>query len=88
MRHNANCVAYAQIGLKTRDVSTGKGFGGSIGLLGNNSDYSAKNGQGLPSGGRGRLKKLVRERGRRVRKVKMATLNVGGMTGRSGEIAS
>ena len=48
---------------------------------------SAKNGQGLPSGGRGRLKKLVRERGRRMRKVKIATLNVGSMTGRSGEIA-
>ena len=48
---------------------------------------SATNGQGLPSGGRGRLKKLVRERGRRMRKVKIATLNVGSMTGRSGEIA-
>ena len=48
---------------------------------------SAKNGQGLPSGGRGRLKKLVRERGRRMRKVKIATLDVGSMTGRSGEIA-
>ena len=34
---------------------------------------SAKNGQGLPSGGRGRLKKLVRERGRWMRKVKIAT---------------
>ena len=48
---------------------------------------SAKNGQGLPSGGRGRLKKLVRERGRRMRKVKIATLNVRSMTGRNGEIA-
>ena len=48
---------------------------------------SAKNGQELPSGGRGRLKKLVRERGRRMRKVKIATLNVGSMTGISGEIA-
>ena len=48
---------------------------------------SAKNGQCLPSGGRGRLKKLVRARGRRMRKVKIATLNVGSMTGRSGEIA-
>ena len=32
-------------------------------------------------------KKLVRERGRRMRKVKIATLNVGSKTGRSGEIA-
>ena len=48
---------------------------------------SAKNGQGLLSGGRGRLKKLLRERGRRTRKVKIATLNFGSMTGRSGEIA-
>ncbi len=30
---------------------------------------------------------LVRERGRGMRKVKIATLNVGSMTGRSGEIA-
>ena len=48
---------------------------------------SAKNGQGLPTRGRGRLKKLVRERVRKMRKVKIATLNVGSMTGRSGEIA-
>ena len=48
---------------------------------------SATNGQGLPSGGRGRLHKLVRERGRRMIKLKIATLNVGSMTGRSGEIA-
>ena len=48
---------------------------------------SAKNGQGLPSVGRERLKKLVRERGRRMRKIKIATLNAGSMTGRSGEIA-
>ena len=37
-------------------------------------------------GGRRRLKKLVQERGRRLRKVKLASLNVGSMTGRSGEI--
>ena len=48
---------------------------------------SAKNGQGLPSGGLGRLKKLVRERGRGMRKVKIAKLNVGSMTGRSIEIS-
>ena len=43
---------------------------------------SAKNGQGLPPGGRRRLKKLVQE----TRKIKLATLNVGSMTGRSGEV--
>ena len=47
---------------------------------------SATNGQGLPPGGRRRLKKLVQERGRRLRKLKLASLNVGSMTGRSGEI--
>ena len=46
---------------------------------------SATNGQGLPPGGRRRLKKLVQERGRRLRKLKLASLNVGSMTGRSGE---
>ena len=43
---------------------------------------SATNGQGLPPGGRRRLKKLVQE----TRKIKLATLNVGSMTGRSGEV--
>ena len=47
---------------------------------------SATHGQGLPPGGRRRLKKLVQERGRRLRKLKLASLNVGSMTGRSGEI--
>ena len=47
---------------------------------------SATNGQGLPPGGRRRLKKLVQGRGRRLRKLKLASLNVGSMTGRSGEI--
>ena len=42
---------------------------------------SATNGQGLPPGGRRRLKKLVQ-----TRKIKLATLNVGSMTGRSGEV--
>ena len=42
---------------------------------------SASNGQGLPHGGRRRLKKLVQ-----TRKIKLATLNVGSMTGRSGEV--
>ena len=41
---------------------------------------SATNGQGLPPGGRRRL------RGRRPRKLKLASLNVDSMTGRSGEI--
>ena len=43
---------------------------------------SATNGQGLPPGGQRRLKKLVQE----TRKIKLATLNVGSMTGRSGEV--
>ena len=38
---------------------------------------SATNGQGLPPGGRRRLKKLVQGRGRRLRKLKLASLNVG-----------
>ena len=42
---------------------------------------SATNGQGLPPGGRRRLKKLVQ-----TRKIKLATLNVGSMTGRSGDV--
>ena len=45
-----------------------------------------KNGQGLPPGRRRRLKKVVQGRGRRLRKLKLASLNVGSMTGRSGEI--
>ena len=47
---------------------------------------SATNGQGLPPGGRRRLKKLVQGRGRRLRKLKLASLNAGSMTGRSGDI--
>ena len=47
---------------------------------------SATNRQGLPPGGRRRLKKLVQGRGRRLSKSKLASLNVGSMTGRSGEI--
>ena len=43
---------------------------------------SVTNGQGLPPGGRRRLKKLVQE----TIKIKLATLNVGRMTGRSGEV--
>ena len=46
---------------------------------------SATNGQGLPPGGCRRLKKLVQESGRRLRKLKLASLNVGSMTGRNGE---
>ena len=42
---------------------------------------SATNGQGLPPGGRRRLENLVQ-----TRKIKLATLNVGSMTGRSGEV--
>ena len=43
---------------------------------------SARNGLGLPSQGRDRLKKLVQK----VRKVRYGTLNVGTMTGKSREI--
>ena len=42
---------------------------------------SATNAQGLPPGGRRRLKKLVQ-----TRKIKLATLNVGSMTGKTGEV--
>ena len=38
---------------------------------------SATNGQGLPPGGRRRLKKLVQGRGKRLRKLKLASMNVG-----------
>ena len=43
---------------------------------------SATNGQRLPHGERRRLKKLVQE----TRKIKLATLDVGSMTGTSGEV--
>ena len=51
-----------------------------------NRPGSETNGQGIPPGGRRRLNKLVQERGRRLRTLKLASLNVGSMTGRSGEI--
>ena len=43
--------------------------------------WTATNGQGIPPGGRRRLKKLVQ-----TRKIKVATLNVESMTGRNGEV--